>query len=103
MLVGSGVYHLVLNRGRGLVGLLINAKIVNLKPEIDLLFFSKRSRFAISRPNLGPHFVGADHEVTGADFARRDRFHLVSQNQGGRSKLFVAEIGDSITAADRKS
>src|SRR6185312_12706580 len=100
MLVGGGVYHLVFHRGRRLVGLLVNAKIVNLKPEIDLLFFGKRGRLAVSRSDLRPNFVGADHKISSADFARRNRLHLVSKNQRGRSKFFIAEIGDSIAAAE---
>src|SRR6476620_6324653 len=100
MLVRRGVYHLVLHRGRRLVGLLVDAKIVNLKPEIDLFFFGERGWLAVRRADLGPDLVRSDDEVSGTDFARRDWFHLVSKNQRGRSKLFVTEIGDRIAAAE---
>ena len=44
--------------------------------------------------------VGADDEVSGANFTRRNRLHLVSKDQRGRRKLLVAEIGNGIAAAE---
>src|SRR5258707_796714 len=103
MLVRRGVYYLVLNRGRRLVGLLVNTKIVNLKPEIDLFFLLERRRLAIGRLDFRPDFVGADYEVSGANFARRDWLHLVGKNQRGRSEFLVAKVGNGIAAAENTS
>src|SRR5712671_2032450 len=98
MLLGCGVYHLVFHRGRRLVSLLVNTKIVDLEPEIDLFFLGERGRLAVRRADLGPDLVRADDEISGADFARRDRLHLVGKYQRGRSKLLVTEIGNGIAA-----
>src|SRR5712672_606600 len=103
MLVRRGVYYLVLNRGRRLVGLLVNTKIVNLKPEIDLFFLLKRGRLAIGRLDFRPDLVGTDYEVSGANFAGRDRLHLVGKDQSGGSELFVAKVGNGIAAAENTS
>src|SRR6202045_5513467 len=100
MLVGRGVYYLIFDRGRRLVRLLVNPKIVNLKPEVDLFFLLKSGRLAVGRLHLGPDLVGADPEVSRANFACRDGLHLVGKNQRGRSEFFVAKIGDGVAAAE---
>src|SRR5258708_17977447 len=100
MVLGWGGYYLVFHRGRRLVGLLVNAKIVDLEPEIDLFFLGERGWLAVRRADLGPDLVRADDEISGADFARRDRLHLVGKNQRGRSKLLIAKIGNGIAAAE---
>src|SRR5882724_2747427 len=100
MLVRRGVYYLILNRGRRLVGLLVNTKIVNLKPEIDLFFLLEGRRLAIGRLDFRPDFIGADYEVSGANFARRDGLHLVGQYQRGGSELFVAKVGNGVATAE---
>src|SRR5258707_4821410 len=100
MLVRCRVYYLVVNRGRRLVGLLVNTKIVNLKPEIDLFFLLKRGRLAIGRLDLRPDLVGTDYEVSGANFTGRDGLHLVGKNQRGRSEILVAKGENGIAAAE---
>src|SRR6478672_3022194 len=100
MLVGCGIDNLIFDRGGRLVGLLVEPEIIDLKPETDLLLLSKGSGLAVRGLHLGSDFVGADDEVAGADFARRDWLHLVCQDQRGGSKLLVAEVGDSIAAAE---
>src|ERR1041385_3204778 len=100
MLVGCGINNLIFHGGRGLVGLLVEPKIIDLEPEIDLLLLSKGSGLAVRRLYLGPDLVGSDHEVAGTDFTRRNRLHLVGQNQRGGSELLVAEVGDGIAAAE---
>src|SRR5438105_6076791 len=100
MLVGCGIDNLIFHRGRRLVGLLVEPEIIDLEPEIDLFLLSKGGWLAVGGLHLGTNFVGPNHEVASADFARRDWLHLVSQDQRGGSELFVAEVGDGIAAAE---
>src|SRR6476660_4265875 len=100
MLVGCGINHLILHGGRRLVGLLVHPKIVDLKPETDLLLLSKRCWLAIGGLYLGPDLVGANHKITGTDLAGGDGLHLIGKNQRGGSKLLIAKIGHGIATAE---
>src|SRR5260370_1489773 len=76
------VVHIVLDRGRRLVRLLVHAEIVNLHPEIQFLITLERDWLAIGRRDARPHLCGPDHEIAGAYVLGRHWLHLVGDDEG---------------------
>src|SRR5215471_10446167 len=100
-LVRGDVGDVVLDGGGSFVSLLVHAEIIDLHPEIQLLIAValEDGRLAVGRGDARADLGGADYEITAADRLRRDRLHLVGDDQARGRQLVFDVFGNRDAAA----
>src|SRR4029077_13403032 len=73
--------YVVVDDGRRLMSLLINAQVVHLQPETDSLAALENNRLAVGTRDAWTHVGVTNHEATPAHLSSRDGFHAIGHNE----------------------